>query len=236
MWYILLWLLLFKSNNVRFAVQVWLVNQWLMVSTNRQLLKVTPVTFGFGATQITRLMKLNLILTSGCQMPLLNLRLLQNQKKSKVLKLSLRQQMLIVSSRNRKFDLGDALADSSTSTNQPAYNDALVDNIDDNNPLIIAHWWSRTTKICCCQYWRCPEPQASKPLLLDDATISDTIRIVFICTSTVAGVTGAKADEEKTTPKVSMTINRPSAKTESLQSLLHHRIKLPLMVTFQLPS
>ena len=53
------------------------------------------------------------------------------------------------------------------------------------------------------------EPQASKPLL-DDVVISDTIDLAAIA-STVAGVTGAKADEEKTTPKVSMAVNRPSA-------------------------
>ena len=53
------------------------------------------------------------------------------------------------------------------------------------------------------------EPQASKPLL-DDVVISDTIDLAAIA-STVAGVTGAKADEEKTTPKVPMAVNRPSA-------------------------
>jgi len=46
--------------------------------------------------------------------------------------------------------------------------------------------------------------------LLDDVVISDTIDLAAIA-STVAGVTGAKADEEKTTPKVSMAVNRPSA-------------------------
>ena len=65
--------------------------------------EVTPVTFGFGL-QITKLMKLNLILTSSCRMLLLNLRLLQNQK-VKVLKLSLRQRMLIVSSRQKQKNL-----------------------------------------------------------------------------------------------------------------------------------
>ena len=45
---------------------------------------------------------------------------------------------------------------------------------------------------------------------MDDAAISDTIDLAAIA-STVAGVTGAKADEEKTTPKVSMAVNRPSA-------------------------
>lgn len=41
-----------------------------------------------------------------------------------------------------------------------------------------------------------------------NAAISDTIDLAAIA-STVAGVTGAKADEEKTTPKVSMAVNPP---------------------------
>ena len=99
--------------------------------------EVTPVTFGFGATD-NKADETQSHIDKQLPNALLNLRLLQNQK-VKVLKLSLRQQMLIVSSRQKqkKFDLGDALADSATSTNQPtpAYNDALVDNIDDNNPF-----------------------------------------------------------------------------------------------------
>ena len=113
-----------------------------------------------------------------------------------------------ITSETEKFDLGDALADSSTSTNQPAYNDALVDNIDDNNPLI-ANIDNPEPKNPAVANIDDTEPQASKPLL-DDAAISDTIDLAAIA-STVAGVTGAKADEEKTTPKVSMAVNRPSA-------------------------
>ena len=115
-----------------------------------------------------------------------------------------------ITSETEKFDLGDALADSATSTNQPtpAYNDALVDNIDDNNPLI-ANIDDPEPQNPVVANIDDTEPQASKPLL-DDVVISDTIDLAAIA-STVAGVTGAKADEEKTTPKVSMAVNRPSA-------------------------
>ena len=116
-----------------------------------------------------------------------------------------------ITSETEKFDIGDALADSSTSTNQPAYNDALVDNIDDNNPLIanIDDPELQNPAVANVANIDDTEPQASKPLL-DDAAVSDTIDLAAIA-STVAGVTGAKADEEKTTPKVSMAVNRPSA-------------------------
>ena len=113
-----------------------------------------------------------------------------------------------ITSETEKFDIGDALADSSTSTNQPAYNDALVDNIDDNNPLI-ANIDDPEPQNPVVANIDDTEPQASNPLL-DDVTISDTIDLAAIA-STVAGVTGAKADEEKITPKVSMAVNRPSA-------------------------
>ena len=113
-----------------------------------------------------------------------------------------------ITSETEKFDLGDALDDSATSTNQPAYNDALVDNIDDNNPLI-ANIDDPEPQNPVVANIDDTEPQASNPLL-DDVTISDTIDLAAIA-STVAGVTGAKADEEKTTPKVSMAVNRPSA-------------------------
>ena len=53
------------------------------------------------------------------------------------------------------------------------------------------------------------EPQDSKPLL-EDVEVSETIDLEAIAT-TVAGVTGVKADEAKAIPKVSMTVNRPSA-------------------------
>lgn len=113
-----------------------------------------------------------------------------------------------ITSETEKFDIGDALADSSTSINQPAYNDALVDNIDDNNPLI-ANIDDPEPQNSVVANIDDTEPQASNPLL-DDVTISDTIDLAAIA-STVAGVTGAKADEEKITPKVSMAVNRPSA-------------------------
>ena len=41
--------------------------------------------------------------------------------------------------------------------------------------------------------------------------ISDTIDLAAYCLKQWQGVTGAKADEEETTPTVSMTVNRPSA-------------------------
>ena len=80
--------------------------------------------------------------------------------------------------------------------------------IDDNNPLI-ANIDDPEPQNPVVANIDDTEPQASKPLL-DDVVISDTIDLAAIA-STVAGVTGAKADEEKTTPKVSMAVNRPSA-------------------------
>ena len=41
-----------------------------------------------------------------------------------------------ITSEAEKFDLGEALAATATSTNQQVDNFAMVDNIDDNNPLI----------------------------------------------------------------------------------------------------
>lgn len=84
----------------------------------------------------------------------------------------------------------------------------MVDNIDDNNPLI-ANIDDPEPQNPVVANIDDTEPQASNPLL-DDVTISDTIDLAAIA-STVAGVTGAKADEEKITPKVSMAVNRPSA-------------------------
>ena len=84
----------------------------------------------------------------------------------------------------------------------------MVDNVDDNNPLI-ANIDDPEPQNSAVANIDDTEPQASKPML-DDAAISDTIDLAAIA-STVAGVTGAKADEEKTTPKVSMAVNRPSA-------------------------
>ena len=162
--------------------------------------EVTPVTFGFGATDNKADETQSHI---DKQLPIAE----PESQSSEVIITSTNADRFITSE-TEKFDLGDALADSSTPTNQPAYNDALVDNIDDNNPLI-ANIDDPEPQNSAVANIDDTEPQASKPLL-DDAAISDTIDLAAIA-STVAGVTGAKADEEKTTPKVSVAVNRPSA-------------------------
>ncbi len=58
-------------------------------------------------------------------MPLLNLRLLQNQSQSSEVIITSTNADRFITSETEKFDLGDALADSSTSTNQPAYTHLL---------------------------------------------------------------------------------------------------------------
>ena len=163
--------------------------------------EVTPVTFGFGATD-------NKVDETQSHID----KQLPNApvEPEVIAEPESQSSEVIITSETEKFDLGDALADSATSTNQPtpAYNDALVDNIDDNNPLI-ANIDDPEPQNPVVANIDDTEPQASKPLL-DDVVISDTIDLAAIA-STVAGVTGAKADEEKTTPKVSMAVNRPSA-------------------------
>lgn len=113
-----------------------------------------------------------------------------------------------ITSEAEKFDLGDAIAEPATSVEQPVYSEATVDNIDDNNPLIanIDDPLPQGPEVANSNT---PEPQESKPLL-DDVAISQTIDLSAIAAS-VAGVTGAKADDETATPKVSMSVNRPSA-------------------------
>ena len=103
-----------------------------------------------------------------------------------------------ITSEAEKFDLGEALAATTTSTNQQVDNADMVDNIDDPEPESTLPADDKAS-----------ESQASKPLL-EDVEVSETIDLEAIAT-TVAGVTGAKADEAKETPKVSMTVNRPSA-------------------------
>ncbi len=113
-----------------------------------------------------------------------------------------------ITSEAEKFDLGEALATTATSTNQQVENAAMVDNIDDNNPLI-ANIDDPEPESTLPANDKVSESQDSKPLL-DDAAVSETIDLEAIA-ATVAGVTGSKADEAKATPKVSMTVNRPSA-------------------------
>ena len=103
-----------------------------------------------------------------------------------------------ITSEAEKFDLGEALAATTTSTNQQVDNADMVDNIDDPEPESTLPADDKAS-----------EPQDSKPLL-EDVEVSETIDLEAIA-ATVAGVTGAKADEAKETPKVSMTVNRPSA-------------------------
>ena len=103
-----------------------------------------------------------------------------------------------ITSEAEKFDLGEALTATTTSTNQQVDNTAMVDNVDDPKPESTLPADDKAS-----------EPQASKPLL-EDVEVSETIDSEAIAT-TVAGVTGVKADEAKATPKVSMTVSRPSA-------------------------
>ena len=170
--------------------------------------EVTPVTFGFGATDNKADETQSHIDKQLPNAPVEPEVIAEPESQSSEVIITSTNADRFITSETEKFDLGDALADSSTLTNQPAYNDALVDNIDDNNPLI-ANIDDPEPQNPAVANIDDTEPQASKPLL-DDAAISDTIDLAAIA-STVAGVTGAKADEEKTTPKVSMAVNRPSA-------------------------
>lgn len=173
--------------------------------------EVTPVTFGFGATDNMADETQSHIDKQLPNAPVEPEVIAEPESQSSEVIITSTNADRFITSETEKFDLGDALADSSTSTNQPAYNDALVDNIDDNNPLIanIDDPEPQNPAVANVANIDDTEPQTSKPLL-DDAAISDTIDLAAIA-STVAGVTGAKADEEKTTPKVSMAVNRPSA-------------------------
>lgn len=173
--------------------------------------EVTPVTFGFGATDNKADETQSHIDKQLPNAPVEPEVIAEPESQSSEVIITSTNADRFITSETEKFDLGDTLADSSTSTNQPAYNDALVDNIDDNNPLIanIDDPEPQNPAVANVANIDDTEPQTSKPLL-DDAAISDTIDLAAIA-STVAGVTGAKADEEKTTPKVSMAVNRPSA-------------------------
>ena len=170
--------------------------------------EVTPVTFGFGATDNKADETQSHIDKQLPNAPVEPEVIAEPESQSSEVIITSTNADRFITSETEKFDLGDALADSSTLTNQPAYNDALVDNIDDNNPLI-ANIDDPEPQNPVVANIDDTEPQASNPLL-DDVTISDTIDLAAIA-STVAGVTGAKADEEKTTPKVSMAVNHPSA-------------------------
>ncbi|MFR4033006.1 MAG: cell division site-positioning protein MapZ family protein [Streptococcus sp.] len=168
--------------------------------------EVTPVTFGFGATDNKADETQSHIDKQLPNAPVEPEVIAEPESQSSEVITSLNADRFITSEAE-KFDLGDAIAEPATSVEQPVY-EATVDNIDDNNPLI-ANIDDPEPQNPVVANIDDTEPQASNPLL-DDVTISDTIDLAAIA-STVAGVTGVKADEEKTTPKVSMAVNHPSA-------------------------
>ena len=146
--------------------------------------EVTPVTFGFGATDYKADETQSHIDKQLPNAPVEPEVIAEPESQSSEVIITSTNADRFITSETEKFDLGDALADSSTSTNQPAYNDALVDNVDDNNPLI-ANIDDPEPQNPAVANIDDTEPQASKPLL-DDAAVSDTIDLAAIA-STVAG-------------------------------------------------
>ena len=150
---------------------------------------VTPITSGFGTTETK---------ADDTQAPVDSEITVKPESESSETIITSTNADRFITSETEKFDLGEALAATTTSTNQQVDNTAMVDNVDDPEPESTLPADDKAS-----------EPQASKPLL-EDAEVSETIDSDAIAT-TVAGVTGVKADEAKATPKVSMTVSRPSA-------------------------
>lgn len=150
---------------------------------------VTPITSGFGTTETK---------ADDTQAPVDSEIAVKPESESSETIITSTNADRFITSEAEKFDLGEALAAMTTSTNQQVDNTAMVDNVDDPKPEITLPADDKAS-----------EPQASKPLL-EDVKVSETIDSEAIAT-TVAGVTGVKADEVKATPKVSMTVSRPSA-------------------------
>lgn len=150
---------------------------------------VTPITSGFGTTETK---------ADDTQAPVDSEITVKPESESSETIITSTNADRFITSEAEKFDLGEALAATTTSTNQQVDNTAMVDNVDDPEPESTLPADDKAS-----------EPQASKPLL-EDAEVSETIDSDAIAT-TVAGVTGVKADEAKATPKVSMTVSRPSA-------------------------
>ncbi|MEX1379192.1 cell division site-positioning protein MapZ family protein [Streptococcus thermophilus] len=150
---------------------------------------VTPITSGFGTTETK---------TDDTQAPVDSEITVKPESESSETIITSTNADRFITSEAEKFDLGEALAATTTSTNQQVDNTAMVDNADDPEPESTLPADDKAS-----------EPQASKPLL-EDVEVSETIDSDAIAT-TVAGVTGVKADEAKATPKVSMTVSRPSA-------------------------
>ena len=150
---------------------------------------VTPITSGFGTTETK---------ADDTQAPVDSEITVKPESESSETIITSTNADRFITSETEKFDLGEALAATTTSTNQQVDNTAMVDNVDDPEPESTLPADDEAS-----------EPQASKPLL-EDVEVSETIDSEAIAT-TVAGVTGVKADEAKATPKVSMTVSRPSA-------------------------
>lgn len=150
---------------------------------------VTPITSGFGTTETK---------ADDTQAPVDSEITVKPESESSETIITSTNADRFITSEAEKFDLGEALAATTTSTNQQVDNTAMVDNVDDPEPESTLPADDKAS-----------EPQASKPLL-EDVEVSETIDSEAIAT-TVAGVTGVKADEAKATPKVSMTVSRPSA-------------------------
>ncbi|MDA3673537.1 cell division site-positioning protein MapZ family protein [Streptococcus thermophilus] len=150
---------------------------------------VTPITSGFGTTETK---------ADDTRAPVDSEITVKPESESSETIITSTNADRFITSEAEKFDLGEALAATTTSTNQQVDNTAMVDNVDDPEPESTLPADDKAS-----------EPQASKPLL-EDVEVSETIDSEAIAT-TVAGVTGVKADEAKATPKVSMTVSRPSA-------------------------
>ena len=150
---------------------------------------VIPITSGFGTTETK---------ADDTQAPIDSEITVKPESESSETIITSTNADRFITSESEKFDLGEALAATTTSTNQQVDNTAMVDNVDDPKPESTLPADDKAS-----------EPQASKPLL-EDVEVSETIDSEAIAT-TVAGVTGVKADEAKATPKVSMTVSRPSA-------------------------
>ena len=150
---------------------------------------VTPITSGFGTTETK---------ADDTQAPVDSEITVKPESESSETIITSTNADRFITSETEKFDLGEALAATTTSTNQQVDNTAMVDNVDDPEPESTLPADDKAS-----------EPQASKPLL-EDVEVSETIDSDAIAT-TVAGATGVKADEAKATPKVSMTVSRPSA-------------------------
>lgn len=150
---------------------------------------VTPITSGFGTTETK---------ADDTQAPVDSEITVKPESESSETIITSTNADRFITSEAEKFDLGEALTATTTSTNQQVDNTAMVDNVDDPKPESTLPADDKAS-----------EPQASKPLL-EDVEVSETIDSDAIAT-TVAGVTGVKADEAKATPKVSMTVSRPSA-------------------------